>query len=210
MFGNYLWMRPFLEVSDWVAVICLLLQLKTFPPVANFDNSGKRSFHLSPFCLLNFQRIIASEGEQERIWALWAFQAFTQWPIRMPGWARAIWHLHARSEAAGTAPACNTSRHLLRGLAGSWHSHGWWITGGGNQPQLARGGTVWAGHPVQQSSYRSGPSCRQARGRSQRRESCSWCVKSDRSGLMQDHTLNVSQPCDAFARKVFLAVFIGL
>lgn len=59
-------MKPPLEVSDQVAEV-FLLQLKTFPPFAKLDNSGRSSFHLSPFCLLNFQKITGSEGEQERI-----------------------------------------------------------------------------------------------------------------------------------------------
>lgn len=43
-------MRPLLEVSDQVAEICLLLWLKTFPPGANVDNSGTRSFRVLSAC----------------------------------------------------------------------------------------------------------------------------------------------------------------
>lgn len=60
---------------------------------------------------------------------------------------------------------------------------------------------------AQQSSH---PCCGQARGRNQCQESCTWWERSDRSGLMQDPVLNVSQLRDALARMGFLAVFIGL
>lgn len=43
-------MRPLLEVSDQEAEICLLLWLKTFPPGANVDNSGARSFRVLSAC----------------------------------------------------------------------------------------------------------------------------------------------------------------
>lgn len=70
-------MRPVLEVSDQIAEICLLFWLDTFPSVAHLDNSGKGSFHLNPFCLLNFQKITESDVEQEGTWGLQVFQAST-------------------------------------------------------------------------------------------------------------------------------------
>lgn len=52
----------------------------------NLDNSGKGSFHLSPFCLLNFQMMTESEGEQESIRVWQAFRHPRKLMAHQDGW----------------------------------------------------------------------------------------------------------------------------